>query len=338
MDLLRLPRLVLNKMFKKRDIKENPPLIVKMDLLRLPLVVLIEVFKNMDFREKFLISLLSKRARSTLTLTCVIPHFTFFFKTDLYIGTNAQSCTEITEWTGHIGGEEMRLSILSEKVISREQSFRKRLLLVAYLLDTFKKASVSVLFYDVILPSSAYEFIKMINQRQLCINSVIYIICGHSSEFIPRILDECTEVAECIIVRADFTDDFEYTPPRPFKAKVFHVGLSNNWFNLEKFMTCRYIAVELDEDSKRNGQDFNLFFTKWMNSDVPLQNVKFSTTKEPEYQMIMNALDNQGTKRELEEGWIELKRGDGSEFFIEETPDAIEIFTKQAYLKRYKEE
>uniref|UniRef100_A0A1I7UTI9 F-box domain-containing protein n=1 Tax=Caenorhabditis tropicalis TaxID=1561998 RepID=A0A1I7UTI9_9PELO len=310
---------------------------LKMDLLRLPFVVLRDVFKNMDFREKFLISLMSKRARNTVSSTCVIPHLEFLLTTNLHILAKTHPSgiiTRVNTETCYIEGEEMRFSFQSGNVILREQLTRKRLLLSAYLLVTFKKTTVSLEFLYQTPPAAALKFMKMINQRQRHITSVVYHIYEISSEFIPRILNECTEVTDCIVVSSTFPDDFEYTPPRPFKAKEFKVGLRNNWFNLEKFMNCRRISIQLGDNSNRTARIYNSFFSKWMDSDAPLQYLMFYSIEGPEYRTIMKALDNQGTKRELEQGWMVLKRRNGSEFFIKKYSRSVYIYTKQAYLER----
>uniref|UniRef100_A0A1I7UTL2 F-box domain-containing protein n=1 Tax=Caenorhabditis tropicalis TaxID=1561998 RepID=A0A1I7UTL2_9PELO len=219
-----------------------------MNLLRLPLIVLKEVFKSMDFREKFLISFLSKRARNTLQLTCVIPHFSFHLVDDFHIHAGRSWLDRNTEEENkgnvYIGRQKMRLRTTSDTLILRENPIRKWLLMTGYLLATFKKSTISLGFHGT--PAvSALDFIKMINQRQLCVTLVVYSsLVTQSSEFIRKILDECTEVTDLIRISAAFPDDFVYTPPRPFKAKKLFVGKINNWFNLEKFMNCLRISVE----------------------------------------------------------------------------------------------
>uniref|UniRef100_A0A1I7UTI1 F-box domain-containing protein n=1 Tax=Caenorhabditis tropicalis TaxID=1561998 RepID=A0A1I7UTI1_9PELO len=190
-----------------------------MDLLRLPLVVLIEVFKNMNFGEKFLISLLSKRARNTLKLTCVAPHLSFQLSKDFYIYTS--NCHTVVEDGEHflIEGEILYMSIHRDIIILHEPWLYKQLLLAGYLLDLFTNSTISIKLFKPTPPASAWEFMKLINQRQPRIKSVVNWLSGDSSEFVPKILDECTEVIDFLAILGTYPDDFVYTPPRPFKAK-----------------------------------------------------------------------------------------------------------------------
>uniref|UniRef100_A0A1I7UTL0 F-box domain-containing protein n=1 Tax=Caenorhabditis tropicalis TaxID=1561998 RepID=A0A1I7UTL0_9PELO len=268
-----------------------------MDLLRLPLLVLIDVFKNMSFREKFLISFLSKRARNTLKLTCRIPRILFNLSDDLEVHA-ATSISDISgrvkiEGISRIGGEEMRWRINSDGLFLLEGSIQKWLLMAGYLLDTFKKSTILLSFYDT-PAASALDFIKMINQRQLCITLVEYhLFVTQSSEFFPRILDECTEVTDSIWINAIFPDEFEYTPSRPFKAKEFCVCHSNNWFDLEKFMSCHHIVLQLNENPTRTVETYTSFFTNWMDSeDAPLQKLTLYHVEDHEFQFIMDAVNN----------------------------------------------
>uniref|UniRef100_A0A1I7UTS2 F-box domain-containing protein n=1 Tax=Caenorhabditis tropicalis TaxID=1561998 RepID=A0A1I7UTS2_9PELO len=255
-----------------------------MHLLRLPLLVLIDVFKKMTFDEKFLISLLSKRARNTLKLTSVPVEFSIITSEDLYVQSKnfIQSSREPEDTSDYlIGGE-------------------------------------------------------MINQKKLTIGKLNYHITGDSSEFIPRVLDECTEVTDMIWIDAKFPDDFEYTSPRPFKSEEFRVDKTVNWFNLAEFMSCRHITVQLLHMRPRTEQYWSSFFTKWMDSDARLQKLTFYFIEEPEFRKIMNVLGNQGTKRTIDEKWFEIKRRDGSEYFIEAFTTSIDIYTKHAYLEKLK--
>uniref|UniRef100_A0A1I7UTP9 FTH domain-containing protein n=1 Tax=Caenorhabditis tropicalis TaxID=1561998 RepID=A0A1I7UTP9_9PELO len=175
----------------------------------------------MNFTEQFLISLMSKRARNTLKLTSVLSHFTLNFDYDfsIYLHHYWQNPQTVkTEESCCIGGKEMRLKFRPNTVILQEQSVEKRILLTNHVLDTFKKPIISLEFSDPTLPSTALEIMKMINKRQPCIKSFTYHINSPSSEFIPRIMDECTEVTDSISIYSLFPDDFVYTPSRPFRA------------------------------------------------------------------------------------------------------------------------
>uniref|UniRef100_A0A1I7UPP5 F-box domain-containing protein n=1 Tax=Caenorhabditis tropicalis TaxID=1561998 RepID=A0A1I7UPP5_9PELO len=82
-----------------------------MNLLNLPLLVFEDVFETMQFRERFLISLMSKRAKR-MTQTSMPVHFVFNFTNDLLVhaGTNTQHCrSEVTEESSDhiIGGEKI---------------------------------------------------------------------------------------------------------------------------------------------------------------------------------------------------------------------------------------
>uniref|UniRef100_A0A1I7UTL3 F-box domain-containing protein n=1 Tax=Caenorhabditis tropicalis TaxID=1561998 RepID=A0A1I7UTL3_9PELO len=311
-----------------------------MNLLRLPLLVLVDIFKKMGFREKFLISFLSKRAKKTLKMTCVIPHFSFHLFHNLHIETEKSSWdsnTRIQTGTCCIEGEEMRLSISSNTLILRDEPHRKWLLLAGHLLDTFKISTTSLEFNDT-PPCVTLDFLKMINERPHCIRSVAY--CRNVtrySRFIPRIMDECTEVTDLIWIDAIVPDNVVYTPPRPFKAKELRVWKATGWFNFESFMISLRIDVGLEYIANRTAQSYNSFFTKWMDSDTRLQEVTLSNIKHSEYKKIMDALNNQGTQRTLENDWIEVKRRNGSEFFFRRTSMSIDIYTKKAYLEVLKE-
>uniref|UniRef100_A0A1I7UTN4 F-box domain-containing protein n=1 Tax=Caenorhabditis tropicalis TaxID=1561998 RepID=A0A1I7UTN4_9PELO len=320
-----------------------------MDLLRIPLVVLTDVFKYMDFREKFLISLMSKRARNTLKLTCGKPHFLFLLSNDFTVYSDiSDRASELTpEGHYYVRGQLLKLRFHSDGVNLNSQSIRKQLFLAEYLLDTFTNSTSSIYFNPPTQPSAVLKFMKMINQRQGSINLIDYQLKGDSSEFIPKILDECTEVTGYISIDGVFPDDFVYTPPRPFKAKQLSVGSINNWFNLENFMSCSRICLFLGKNSNRTAETYNSFFQNWINSDVPLQELTLGSFEEPEKQLIMDALNNQGTMKKTDEEWFELERETGSEFFIHIpvfdfdlpfTPNQITIYTKQAYLEQLREE
>uniref|UniRef100_A0A1I7UTA5 F-box domain-containing protein n=1 Tax=Caenorhabditis tropicalis TaxID=1561998 RepID=A0A1I7UTA5_9PELO len=313
-----------------------------MDLLRIPFIVLIDVFKYMNFREKFFISLLSKRARNTLKLTAEIPEFSFKLSNDLYIhyhltyainaylpyffmGETVENCC--------IGGEEMRLNFNKNGVILQDEPFRKQMILANHLLDSFRKPTFSVDFLTQAEPAFVLEFMKMINKRKLSIKSFGYFVVGDSSEFIPRILDECTEVTDYITVYPRFSNDFVYTSDLPFKANRLCVYGNCNWLNLESFMSCRCIILQADPYSPRARQSYTSFFTKWMDSDVRLEQIRLVRIGESENQLITDALNNEGTLRKIDKCWTELKRSNGSEFFIHRLHD-IAIYSKQGYLEQ----
>uniref|UniRef100_A0A1I7UTN2 F-box domain-containing protein n=1 Tax=Caenorhabditis tropicalis TaxID=1561998 RepID=A0A1I7UTN2_9PELO len=307
-----------------------------MNLLRLPFVVLIEVFKNMNFEEIFLISLLSKRARNTLKITCVIPHFAINLSDGMYI--HVEHYISQSRMTGKvfnylIGAKKMRFSLYPDGISLQEKLHEKQFLLIEHLLDTFPKSTISITFSYKTLP--ALEFMKIFNQRGVSIKSFSYCISGDSSEFNPKILDECTEVTEHIFVSANFPDNYVYTPPRPFKAKKVCVWENSNWLNLEEFMSCRCISLELGENSNRTAKTYNSFFTKWMDSGAPLQEVKLVFFGEPDYRMIMSAFRNHGTERRINNDWFEINRKDG--FFMGTFGNYIIVCTKQAYLEKFRE-
>uniref|UniRef100_A0A1I7UTR4 F-box domain-containing protein n=1 Tax=Caenorhabditis tropicalis TaxID=1561998 RepID=A0A1I7UTR4_9PELO len=306
---------------------------LEINLLRLPLVVINEVFQNMDFQKKFLISLLSKRARKTLKLTSVPAEFSFHLSNSLHIRTGSSFLRSggTSEESYCIEGEEMKLKFHLNGVIPRSESPHKHLLFCNHMLDTFK--SITVSFLDKTLPSTAWEFMKM--AKKVSIKSFNYCATGDSSEFIPRILDECTEVTDSITICVRFPDDFFYIPPRPFKATEFYITRNTNWFNLESFLSCRNVIIELIAKSNRTRQTYESFFNKWMDSDVRLERLTFSSTQPSENHMIMQALHNQGNLWIIDDEWIEMNRSNGSDFFINHSLDYIHIYTKERY-KRLK--
>uniref|UniRef100_A0A1I7UTI7 FBA_2 domain-containing protein n=1 Tax=Caenorhabditis tropicalis TaxID=1561998 RepID=A0A1I7UTI7_9PELO len=210
------------------------------------------------------------------------------------------------------------------------------MLLANHMLNTFKCSFITISLLERALPQTAWKFMKMINQRKLSIESFSYYINAESTEFIPRILDECTEVTDYIVVKATFPDDFLYTPPRPFKAKYLSAWETSNWLNLESSLNCRDVSVDLDKISNRTTETYSLFFSKWMDSDTPLQKLTFYSIEEPEYRKIMDALSNQGTKRIIDEHWIEVTRRNESKLFINTLHKLIFIYTEQAYLEKLK--
>uniref|UniRef100_A0A1I7UTK7 F-box domain-containing protein n=1 Tax=Caenorhabditis tropicalis TaxID=1561998 RepID=A0A1I7UTK7_9PELO len=305
-----------------------------MDLLRLPFVVLIDVFKNMDFKEKFLISLMSKRARNTLKLTSVIPHFSILLHKRLNIcsGTNSIRFFTVTDVPNcMIRGEVMTLSFSSVEIVLREESPEKQLLLTDYLLDTFKNPSISVAVFDRTPPATVLELMKIINQRKLCVKSFQYHMSS-ASEFFSRILDECTEVTDTIYIKTIFPEDFIYTPPRPFKVKLFQVGFTANWFNLEDFLNCSRIILQLNRDVNRTAQSWNTLFRNWIDSNARLEYLSFFMFREFEFPLMVEGLSNEGIQQKGIDEWIEVKRRDGSEFVIGRAWNAMYIMNKQEHL------
>uniref|UniRef100_A0A1I7UET8 F-box domain-containing protein n=1 Tax=Caenorhabditis tropicalis TaxID=1561998 RepID=A0A1I7UET8_9PELO len=308
-----------------------------MNLLRLPFVVLIDIFKSIDFREKFLISLLSKRARKTLKLTCVIPHLTFNQKRFLQIHAGTLTSDSIpavtSKWDYLIEGMIMTLGFYSDGIVllEREQSIEKQLLLANYVLNIFRKPTISLKFHYRTRSALALSFIKMTNERQLSITSVTSRVLGRSAYFIPEFLDECCDVTDFISIFLFSGHDSVYTPSRPFKVAKFHVHGESNRLDLEKFMSCRTIAVRISKYRSWTVQYLNSFFTNWMDSDVQLENLTFCFKEESANQAIMNALNNQGAHRTLDNHWIEVNRENGPEFFFRKTSKSIRIYTKQAY-------
>uniref|UniRef100_A0A1I7UTK6 F-box domain-containing protein n=1 Tax=Caenorhabditis tropicalis TaxID=1561998 RepID=A0A1I7UTK6_9PELO len=313
-----------------------------MDLLRLPLIVLKDVFKNMEFREQFLISSMSKRARSILKLTSVKFDFLFIFEYDFFINWSQWpsylSKTALIAPELCIGGEKMRMSVNSDGIILSGKLARKHLPLIAHLLDTLGKPTFSVQFHDPTEPASVLKFMKAINKRKESIESFKYYSPETSSELVPRILDECTEVTDCIYINILLPKDFVYTPPRPFKAKELHVRGGINWIHPESFVNCANIIVLASHDPKQTAQCWSSFLNKWMGSDTRLQKLWFNFFQRSDMKSITEALNNLGTLRKLDRYWIEVKRMDGMEFFIDYRYVYIAIYTKQAYLEKLKED
>uniref|UniRef100_A0A1I7UEI3 F-box domain-containing protein n=1 Tax=Caenorhabditis tropicalis TaxID=1561998 RepID=A0A1I7UEI3_9PELO len=300
-----------------------------LNLLRFPLVVLIEIFKNMDFREKFLISLLSKRARNTLKLTCLIPHLSFRFEDSVQICL-VPPLLEGEPMDHIIKGEEMRLSVYSNGVVLQDKSLQDQLLLTNRVLNSFRTTSISLEFHKPTLPALVLEFMRKINQRKLCVQSFSYNARLESSEIISSILDECTEVTGLIWMLVGLPYNYAYKFSSPFKAKGIYVGTGCFWFNTER-QRCSHLIINL---CSRTAICYNSFFTNWIGSDTRLEHVSLIASKESENKFIMDALNNQGTLLPIADKWIEMKRIDGSEFFIHTIFDYIQIYTKQAYLEK----
>uniref|UniRef100_A0A1I7UTA2 F-box domain-containing protein n=1 Tax=Caenorhabditis tropicalis TaxID=1561998 RepID=A0A1I7UTA2_9PELO len=311
-----------------------------MDLLRLPLVVLIEVFKNMEFHEKFLISLLSKRAKNIVRVTSTTSHLSVLFDFDLHIRWGHYSYDDVEEatdeWNFCIGGEMMRIGYYENGLTIEDHSFRQKLLLIGHLLDIFPKATFTVGFYESSEHKLMLEFMKMINQRRLPIKTLYFMLTSNSSELRSEILDECLEVTDYIMMHTAFPDDFVYTPSRPFKAEKMRILRQTPWFDLESFINCRSVSVQLSEHSQWTSQYWNSFFTNWMDSDAPLQRLMLHSMIESENRSILDEMRKQGSHNKTDV-LMEMKRGNGSEFFIYHRPHFIDIYTKQAYLENLEE-
>uniref|UniRef100_A0A1I7V3B8 F-box domain-containing protein n=1 Tax=Caenorhabditis tropicalis TaxID=1561998 RepID=A0A1I7V3B8_9PELO len=101
-----------------------------MKLPNFPLLVLEDVFETMEFRERFLISVMSKRAKR-MTQTSMPVHFVFNFTNDLliHVETNTQpSRSNVTDLASDhiIGGEVMRISLCPDRLILRENTPQKQ--------------------------------------------------------------------------------------------------------------------------------------------------------------------------------------------------------------------
>uniref|UniRef100_A0A1I7T424 F-box domain-containing protein n=1 Tax=Caenorhabditis tropicalis TaxID=1561998 RepID=A0A1I7T424_9PELO len=305
-----------------------------MNLFNLPLLVLIDVFKMMEFRERFLISLMSKRAKRMLTLTSVPIHLSCNLLGDLYIraGTDTQPnqfhvADEESDLI--IGGEAMRINFYPDGLTLEETSPKNQLLLISHLLETYRKPAVSVKFYYPTQPVMVWEFMRMVNQRRVCVKSFSCLISWDSSEFIPKILDECTEVTDFIQFNAMLRNDFFYTPPRPFKATEFRVNVTSNWFNPEGFMSCRRIILQVGERSKYTAQWWNAFIQKWIDSDVPLEHLSCNHNGLSDFQSMIKGLSQPGIEQ-MTDGVV-VKRRDRSEFVISSTLDRFFIMTKEEH-------
>uniref|UniRef100_A0A1I7UTR0 FBA_2 domain-containing protein n=1 Tax=Caenorhabditis tropicalis TaxID=1561998 RepID=A0A1I7UTR0_9PELO len=131
-----------------------------------------------------------------------------------------------------------------------------------------------------------------------------------------------------------FPDDFVYTPPRPFKVKQFCVRDSANWFKLENFMNCLQINLGYGRNY-RTPQSWNTFFRNWIDSDARLGYLWCSNIVVTEFPQIIEGLSNEGIQQQGTDEWIEVKRRDGSEYFIGRTGDDMYILTKQSHLRRF---
>uniref|UniRef100_A0A1I7UTP1 F-box domain-containing protein n=1 Tax=Caenorhabditis tropicalis TaxID=1561998 RepID=A0A1I7UTP1_9PELO len=240
-----------------------------------------------------------------------------------------------TEGSYNIGGEEIRLSFLSNTICLQQKTIQKRLLLANCVLDIFNKPTISKSFQNPTVPSSAIKFMKMINQRKLCIKSFDYSITTPSSEFIKQILNECTEVTDSVSMDAEFPDDFVYIPPRPFKTTKLYVifTISTNWLNLEYFMNCRRITLHIGANSNRTPKSWNTFLRNWIDSDSPLEDFAFYYIERSNFLLIVNGLSNEGIQQRGDDEWIDVKRKNGSEFVIGRNGGCIYIWTKQAHLE-----
>uniref|UniRef100_A0A1I7UTA6 FBA_2 domain-containing protein n=1 Tax=Caenorhabditis tropicalis TaxID=1561998 RepID=A0A1I7UTA6_9PELO len=285
----------------------------------------------MEFHEKFLISLLSKRARNTLKLTSVPSEFQFHLGRDLQI-TPIQSIYERDRFEGGycIGGEEMWLIFKPKEVISLD-GIEKHLLLTAHVLDTFSISSITMTFLHEALPSSAWQLMKIINQRQANVRFLLCLMKTDSSEFLPRFLDECTEVTGCIRIPVCFPDVFVFTPSRPFKTREFRVKGKCDWLNIDSLINCRIIQLEFRKTSNRTAKCWKRFFDNWKNG------LSLSCYGESEYEVMIGGLIDGGTETEIECLLSEVKRRDGSEFMVKGYT-GFHVMPKQAYLEYMKRE
>uniref|UniRef100_A0A1I7UTP3 FBA_2 domain-containing protein n=1 Tax=Caenorhabditis tropicalis TaxID=1561998 RepID=A0A1I7UTP3_9PELO len=271
-------------------------------------------------------------------MTCAIPNITIDFSENLFIQSGPNVFNDWQRVTKEvlgclIAGELMRMSFCSNALLLRKESPHKQLLLANYLLDTFKKPSIYARFSETTLFATAWEFMRIINQRGLCTKMIYYYITSESSEFIPRILDECTEVTDLISIKATFPDDFVYTPSRPFKVAVLRISLTpTNWLNLQHFLSCREISVSFSMSSNRDPQLFNTFFRNWLDSDSPLKRFLYFQ-RDIAFAPIINGLSNEGINEGFNNEWIEVKRRDGSEFVIGRDLNYIYIMTKHNHLE-----
>uniref|UniRef100_A0A1I7UTN3 FBA_2 domain-containing protein n=1 Tax=Caenorhabditis tropicalis TaxID=1561998 RepID=A0A1I7UTN3_9PELO len=208
-------------------------------------------------------------------------------------------------------------------------------MLAHHLLDTFKKTFIHISFSDKTQPAWALRFMKMLNKRQASIRSFRYYIPSDSSEFIPRILDECTEVTDTIWISADFPDDFNYVSPRPFKATELHVGKTGNWMNLENFVNCRQIEIHSYKTLNWTPQSWNKFFRNWINSDAQLEDLRCEKIEESDFPLMVDGLSDEGIKHSEYYEWIEVKRRDGSEFVIGRTFNRVFIETRVKHLEAW---
>uniref|UniRef100_A0A1I7UTA3 F-box domain-containing protein n=1 Tax=Caenorhabditis tropicalis TaxID=1561998 RepID=A0A1I7UTA3_9PELO len=312
-----------------------------MNLLRLPLVVLTQIFKMWNFRTKFFVSLLSKRARTTLKLACGIPHFSVLSEHNLHIrwGYYSRDYYENATATGSycIGGNKMEIGHYAHGLIISNRSMWNQLLLVGHVLDTFPKATFTLAFYDPPRPELTLKLMKTLNQRKLQIKTLYYMITLNPSKFVPKILDECTKVTDYIRMRSLFPDDFVYNPIRPFKAATMEIYRINPWFELESFLYCGYVDVQLSDHSERTAWDWSSFFTNWMDYDTPLQRFELHDMKKSETQLVLDELRKQGISRIISDSLFEIKKENGSEFFIRYNSYYVGIYTKQAYLEYLEE-
>uniref|UniRef100_A0A1I7UTM5 F-box domain-containing protein n=1 Tax=Caenorhabditis tropicalis TaxID=1561998 RepID=A0A1I7UTM5_9PELO len=311
-----------------------------MNLLRFPLVVLTEIFKNLDFREKFLITLLSERAKNTLKLTSAPTHLIISLTDEFFIHAGPEtlevmpSNPTVETLDYRFKGEMIRFCLHRghSRVILPGQSPRKQLMLAHHVLDTFRKPTISVECYFPALPTTVRDFMKMANQQKVSIESFEYNLGGASFEFISRILDECTEVTDSIKIYSIFPDNFVYNSPRPFKAKNLYVSETINWMNLKNFVNCRHIDLPVTRKPNRTPQSWNTFFRFWLDSDSPLEYLRCCKVEASDFPLMVDGLSNEGIQRDSGDAeWIDLKRRDGSEFVIGRVFDRVFIMTKREH-------
>uniref|UniRef100_A0A1I7UTN1 FBA_2 domain-containing protein n=3 Tax=Caenorhabditis tropicalis TaxID=1561998 RepID=A0A1I7UTN1_9PELO len=285
---------------------------------------------------------MSKRANNTLRLTSKSSTYSFWIVNEVFFYGNVKAWDRESrpidkDLPCYFNEEMIRFCLYLAMVISQVRSPKQQSMLAHHLLDTFKKPIISMTFEkNSTLPSTAWNLLKMINERQASIRSFRYYITSESSEFIPKILDECTEVVDYIRINANFPDDFNYTSPRPFIAEELHVGKTTNWMNLEDFMNCRRIELRPSKKSNRTPKYWNTFFRNWINSDARLEYLSCDKIKLSDFPLIVNELSDGGIQQKGTHIWIEVKRRDGSEFVIGRTwgfDNCMYIKTKKEHLE-----
>uniref|UniRef100_A0A1I7UPP6 FBA_2 domain-containing protein n=1 Tax=Caenorhabditis tropicalis TaxID=1561998 RepID=A0A1I7UPP6_9PELO len=230
-----------------------------------------------------------------LNQTSMPVHLVVDFAEDVYIhvGTDTKpSRSNVTDQASDhiIGGEVMRMSFYPDGLTLQNESLQNHLLLTAHLLDTYRKSTVSVEFCYPTQPALAWEFMKMVNQRRVPVKSFSFLIYAASSEFIPKILDECTEVTDLIWFNAMLPDNFFYTPPRPFKATEFRVNIATKWFDPQSFMSCRRIILKINRNSTWTAQWWNAFIQNWIDSDVALEYLSCNHTESSNFLEMISGL------------------------------------------------
>uniref|UniRef100_A0A1I7UTN5 FBA_2 domain-containing protein n=1 Tax=Caenorhabditis tropicalis TaxID=1561998 RepID=A0A1I7UTN5_9PELO len=264
---------------------------------------------------------MSKRAKNTLKLTS--DSFFFSISNELLVyGKAANTWDGQSKPTDEIlkyffEGETIGFCLYPDRVILREQSLQKQLVVAQHLLDTFRKPTIYVAFYDPALPSTAWEFMKIINERKLSVKSFVYRITEDSSEFIPRIMDECTEITDCIWINAIFRDE------------------KTNWINLENFLNCRRIILHLNKNSNLTPHSWNTFLRNWINSDAQLECLCCYNIKPTDFLLMVDGLSDEGINRRRAYEWVDVKRRDGTEFVIGRIFDYMYLETREEHLEAW---